>query len=396
MKTLLTISCKLQVQDKQVAKLEATLANFAAACNWINQSVDPKLTNNVRIQALTYEQIREQFGLSANLAIRAINRVAGNRKTAKHQGKPVKEFKPTSADYDARIFAYREKDSSVSLTLVGGRERFNLILGNYQIGKLKGRKPTSATLVKTRKGEYFINIQVKDEAPEPIETKQAIGADLGRTDICVTSEGYTASGKQITQIRNHHAKLRAVLQHKAVKGTRSSRRRCRRLLQRLSGRERRFQKHVNHVVSKTLVQAALQANAVIALEDLTGIRERTNQLPRSKKERRLSNSWSFFELRQFISYKALANGVEVVLIDPRYTSKTCHYCNVIGERKGKSFKCINTACNWTGDADYNGATNIKKLGVALVNPPVRGSELFCSLEQVVLGLPKAPTIPLCG
>lgn len=109
----------------------------------------------------------------------------------------------------------------------------------------------------------------------------------------------------------------------------------------------------------------------------------------------LSNSWSFFELRQFISYKALASGVEVVLIDPRYTSKTCHCCNVIGKRKGKSFKCVNTTCNWTGDADYNGATNIKKLGATLVNSP-RGSELFCSLEQVVLGLPKAPTITLCG
>ncbi|WP_196601713.1 zinc ribbon domain-containing protein [Gloeocapsopsis dulcis] len=82
-------------------------------------------------------------------------------------------------------------------------------------------------------------------------------------------------------------------------------------------------------------------------------------------------------------------------LDPRYTSKTCHCCNVIGKRKGKSFKCVNTTCNWTGDADYNGATNIKKLGATLVNSP-RGSELFCSLEQVVLGLPKASTITLCG
>ena len=161
-------------------------------------------------------------------------------------------------------------------------------------------------------------------------------------------------------------------------------------MKRSSGGERRFQKYANHVVSKTLVQQALATNSIIALENLEGIRERTNQLPRSKKERRLSNYWSFFELRYFISYKALAEEVEVVLIDPRYTSKTCHCCNVIGNRNGKSFKCINTACNWTGDADYNGATNIKKLGAVLVNQPVRGSELFCSLEQVVLGLVKSP------
>ena len=49
-------------------------------------------------------------------------RVGANRKTAKKEKKPVTTFKPTSADYDARIFAFREKDWSVSLTLVGGGE----------------------------------------------------------------------------------------------------------------------------------------------------------------------------------------------------------------------------------------------------------------------------------
>lgn len=389
METILTISCKLITQDNQVTLLEKTLVNFAAACNWINQSVDSKLTNNVRIQSLVYEQVRQQFDLSANLAIRAINRVAGNRKTAKQKGRPVTDFKPTSVDYDARIFAYNEKNQTVSLKLVGGREKFKLSLGSYQIGKLKGKKPTSATLVKTKKGEYFINIQIKDEAPQPIESKDVLGIDLGRTDICVTTQGFKASGKQVTKIRNHHSNLRAALQQKASKGTRSSRRRCRQLLERLSGKERRFQKHVNHVVSKTLVQQALATNSVIALENLEGIRERTNQLPCSKKERRLSNSWSFFELRQFVSYKALAAGVEVILVDPRYTSKTCQLCHVIGDRRGKTFKCLNSCCNWIGDADENGCANIKKLGAVIVNQP-RGSELFCSLEQVVLGLPKSP------
>lgn len=264
METILTISCKLITQEDQLAKLEATLVNFAAACNWINQSVEPKLTNNVRIQSLVYEQVRQQFGLSANLAIRAINRVAGNRKTAKQKGKPVKDFKPTSVDYDARIFAYNEKNQTVSLKLVGSREKFKLSLGSYQIGKLKGKKPTSATLIKTKKGEFFINIQIKDEAPEPIESKDVLGIDLGRTDICVTTQGFKASGKQITKIRNYHSERLAALQQKASQGTRSSRRRCRQLLKRLSRRERLFQKYVNHVVSKTLVQQALATNSVIA------------------------------------------------------------------------------------------------------------------------------------
>lgn len=111
------------------------------------------------------------------MAVRAVNRVAGNRKTAQKDKQPVKDFKPTSADYDARIFAYREKDQAVSLTL-RGREHIKLKLANYQIGKLKGRLPTSATLLKSRKGEYFVNIQIKDDSPQAISSNQVLGVDL--------------------------------------------------------------------------------------------------------------------------------------------------------------------------------------------------------------------------
>lgn len=389
MKTILTISCKLKPNHEQVAKIQATLQAFADACNYINQNVDPKLTNNVRIQTLVYAQVRQQFRLSANLAVRAVNRVAGNRKSAQKDKQPVKEFKPTSADYDARIFTYREKEQTVSLTLVGGREHIRLKLANYQIGKLKGRFPTSATLFKSRKGEYFINIQIKDEAPQPINSNQVLGVDLGRTDIAVTSVGEKFSGKQITETRNHYAKLRASIQTRASKGTRSTRRNCRKLLKRLSGKERRFQKHTNHVISKHLVNRALITNSVIALEDLSGIRERTNIQPRCKKERRLSNSWAFFALRTLISYKALASGIIVVLVPAAYTSKSCHCCGVIGNRNSKSFKCVNQLCNWHGDADLNGAINISNLGGAFVSLP-KHSAMSCLLDNSGLGR-KPPT-----
>lgn len=291
MQQVLTIVCKINPTPLQVAKIDATLKAFADACNYINDTVDPKLTNNVRIQTLVYKQVREQFGLSANLAIRAINRVAGNRKTAKKDDKPVLKFKPTSADYDARIFAFKESDWTVSLTLNGGRERFKLQLGNYQIGKLTLRNPTSATLAKHRDGSYSVNIQVKTTVPEIKLTDSVIGADLGRTDICVTSLGTKHSGKQITQKRNKYAKTRALVQTKSTKGTRTSelcrggfprkrrasRRSCHRVLARLSDRERKFQSWHSHKISKQLVAQAKESNSIIALEDLTGIRERTNK-----------------------------------------------------------------------------------------------------------------------
>jgi putative transposase len=384
MEQVLTLVCKLKPTPEQVAQIEATLQAFAAACNYANEVVKSQTTSKTTIQNLVYQELRSNFGLSANLAVRVCARVGANRKTAKLKGKPVKAFKPTSADYDARIFAFREKDWTVSLTLMDGRHHIKLDLGLYQTGKLKGKKPTSAQLCKHRDGSYYIHIQVKDTPPEPIKSKRAIGVDLGRTDIAVTSEGQKWSGKDITAVRDRYARTRASLQAKATKGTRSTRRRCRNLLKRLSGRERRYQAHQNHVISKTIIQQALTSNAIVAIEDLTGIRERTNQMPRSKTERRRSNSWAFHQLRQFLTYKGIGAGVEVIAINPRYTSQTCHKCLHIhptrGEsyRSGKSFKCGH--CGWHGDADLNGAVMIQKLGAA-VNQP-EDNKLFCSLRVV--------------
>ena len=93
------------------------MSAVALACNFIITTIDPKLVNNVRIQTLVYSRSWSQFDLSANLTIRAIARVSSNRKTAKLKNKPVKDFRPTSADYDARIFAFREKYWTASLML---------------------------------------------------------------------------------------------------------------------------------------------------------------------------------------------------------------------------------------------------------------------------------------
>ncbi len=395
MKQVLTIVCKLQPTKEQSSQIEETLVGFANACNHINNTIDPKLTNSVRIQTLIYHAVRELFGLSANLAIRAIARVSANRKAAKQKKSAVKDFKPTSIDYDARILDFREKDWTASVTLIGGRQHIKMDAGNYQRGKLKGRKPTSATLCKHKDGNYYI--QIKDDAPEVGDADGVIGVDLGRRDIAVTSDGDSWSGEDIEQVRDKFSRVRASLQKKASKGTRSTRRRARQVLQRLSGRERRYQTWLNHTISRAIVNKAKSDNAVIAIEDLTGIRDRTNKQPRNKTERRRFNSWAFYQLRMFLDYKAMQAGIQLVKVNPAYTSQMCHNCQHIhpvkgsSYRSGKKFKCGH--CGWSGDADFNGAMNITIIG-AFVSKP-RGSGLSCSLDKNVSGL-RQNSVLLCA
>lgn len=147
MEQVLTIVCKLNPTSKQAEDLELVLKAFADACNYANEKVKPQITSKTTIQNMVYNEIRSEFGLSANLTVRACARVGANRKTAKHKGKPVQAFKPTSVDYDARIFSFREKDGTVSLTLLSGREHIKIDAGNYQRGKLKGKKTYFCSIV---------------------------------------------------------------------------------------------------------------------------------------------------------------------------------------------------------------------------------------------------------
>ena len=71
------------------------------------------------------------------------------------------------------------------------------------------------------------------------------------------------------------------------------------------------------------------------------------------------------------------SGVPVVLVNPRYTSKTCSNCHHIGNRKGKVFECNN--CGNNMDSDVNASINITTLG-AIGNLPEKSSMYSCALH----------------
>ena len=288
--------------------------------------------------------------MSANLAIRVIARVCA---TLKVKAKVHSIFAPTSIDYDQRIFSFREWDWTFSLTLLHSRERLVTALGDYQKARLKGKTPTSATLVKRRDGTLFLHVQVKSPRPIPYIPTGMLGVDLVRRRVAVDSDATVYEAAEVNSLRTHYPKVRRSLQRKGTKE-------ARRLLKRLSGREQRHMRAINHRISKQIVATAHMTQRQIALEDLTGICQRT----RMRKSRRYCHqSWAFFQLRQFVTYKAQAAGVPVVLIDPAYTSKTCHLCGHHGHRSALKFAC--TRCNMVMDADWNAAMNIAAAGAAV-------------------------------
>ena len=390
MEQVLTLVVKLDTSAEQSSRLKETALAFANACTWINENVDPKLANRNSVQAVCYSDVKEKFGLTANHVVRACAKVAANRQAAKQKGSKVKQsYKPTSFDCDRDTFSFKEKDWTISVSTTGKRLRLPLRASNYHRGKLTGQKPTSAQICEHRDGSWCAHIQLKSTPPAPMETENVIGVDFGRRDIAKTSDDQSWNGENLQQERDKYFRTRQSLQSKASQGTRSTRRRCRQILKRLSGREKRFQKWVNHNISSAIIEQAKQTRSLVAIEDLTGIRESTNKQPRSRQEKRRSNSWAFHQLRLLLEYKAIKEGIEVVAIPPAYTSQTCHKCKHIGIRSSKNFKCSNPECGWKGDADLNGAQVIKHWGCTVNQPG--GSRLSC---EITGGLQKAHTIAL--
>ena len=139
-------------------------------------------------------------------------------------------------------------------------------------------------------------------------------------------------------------------------------------LKKLSGQEKRFRQNENHIISKKLAAKAKGTARRIALEDLSGIRERVTV--RGPLQRARIAGWAFFQLRSFIEYKSKLAGVPVVTVDPRNTSRTCPECghSEKSNRKSQSeFEC--RACGHRSHADLVGARNIGSRARGAVNNP---------------------------
>ncbi|MBK1673721.1 hypothetical protein CKO35_10445 [Ectothiorhodospira shaposhnikovii] len=218
---------------------------------------------------------------------------------------------------------------------------------------LEGKaKAGSLKLVQSKKGIWYACLSVSMEVPDAKETEHWIGVDRGQNvpAVAATPDGPVIfwKAKQIRHVRRIYAHRRRKLQkagkHRAVK--------------KLESKERRIVTHINHCISKDLVAMASRLGAGIRLEDLSGIRRSTKQRKKTRSDAGQNRDyWPFFQLETFVAYKAVQAGVAIDKIRPHYTSKTCHRCGAINDRKKHAYVC--TRCGHKAHADANAAMNVR-------------------------------------
>ncbi|MFE5715502.1 RNA-guided endonuclease InsQ/TnpB family protein [Streptomyces sp. NPDC056501] len=368
----LVVRVKLLPTPEQAVALEATLRACNEAASWLSvRAFEGGWTSRAALQVLAYAELKAR-GLSAQPALHVLRKVAdaytglranlkagnlgrrGSKRHGKATGKPV-VFRPDAAQpFDDRCLSWQLGKRTVSIWTTSGRVKGLAFTG--QAGQL-------AVLTTYRQGEsdllcqggrwYLLATCEIPEAALNAAPDGFVGVDLGIVNIATASTGIRYSGRRLNRRRDADRRLRARLQRK---GTKSAKRRAKRH----AGKEARRARDINHKISKCIVAEAQRTGRGIALEDLTGIRERV----RLRKPQRVTlHSWSFRQLGTFIAYKAQRAGVPVVYVDPAYTSQECSRCHHVDRRNRPSqavFAC--QACGFVEHADLNSSHNIAARG----------------------------------
>ena len=351
----LVAAIKMLPSREQAASLKATLVRCNEACTWLAATgFEKNVLRQYDLHKLAYSEMRQRFGLTAQAAVRSIAKVADAFKINRSIAPAFR--KDAAQPYDDRIIRFVKDGTAVNLWTVEGRITVPVVMGEHQ-----------QRLMAYRKGEVdlcFVRgkwiLAATCDIPETEEFKAAdwLGVDFGIVSLAVDSDGTKHTGADVERVRDRMARRKRGLQKR---GTKAAKRR----LRRLAGKEARFRKHTNHVISKVIVQTAERTERGIALEDLKGIRGRVTA---RRSQRSRLHSWSFHQLRSFVAYKAARAGVPLVAVDPRYTSQACSCCGAI-DRKNRpdqaTFSCI--SCGHSEAADLNAARNIR--AKAVVTPP---------------------------
>ena len=386
------IKVKLNILEPNTGiKFSKTMEQYRLACNYVSEYLfnnDFPLNKN-EVQKVIYNTIREKFNLKSQMTISCIRGVIARYKTVKTQmaRRSYKYQDQNTGEWyhEVRDLTWLHKPISFNrpqVDLQRNRDWSYLSSGQLSINTLDGRVKVDpichgfsqyfdgtwkfglARLLKSS-GKWYLHISATKEVADfdKQTVKHVVGIDRGLRFLATSfdEQGKTTffDSQAIMRKRAKYQKLRATLQ---AKGTKSAKRH----LKKLSGRENRWISDVNHCLSKTLVQK-YSANTLFVLENLNGVSFERTDLPKALRNQ--NKSWAFYQLEQFLTYKAHLHNSEVVEVSAKYTSQRCPKCGVIKKdnrhHEKHEYHCNN--CGYCSNDDRIGAMNIQLLGTQYIS-----------------------------
>jgi putative transposase len=350
-----TVRLRLKPTPEQAQALAETTAQFTAAFNavcaegWRLQD-----GNAFTLHRFTYRDVKDTLpALVSDLHIQARQKASEAVKSAltrlKHgrkTGCPHSDACPPR--YNLHTFKVDWTAGTVRLSTTRKKQSIAFHLPPYAAYALGCPVATADLLCK--KGKWYLHVVVVVDDIPFVDNAQAIGVDMGVCRPAVTSDGRLHGKKRWRDVTNKRFRLKRKLQSNGSKS-------AKRHLRRLAGREQRFRRDCDHVLSKRILEGVAPGTTVV-IENLTDIRTRV-RVRHGEASRRL-HSWSFAQLKSFLTYKAEGIGARVIGIDPRHTSQRCNVCGHIyrGNRPSQS-RFICRKCGHKANPDINAARNIR-------------------------------------
>ena len=269
-------------------------------------------------------------------------------------------------------FQYKDDDIIIKwvnkiqfkVVLGSGKIKENKIELQYTLHKIinKEYKVGQSSLQFDRNNNLILNLNLDIPYNPKNETVEGrtLGVDLGikyPAYMCLNDDTYKrehiGSIDDFLRIREQMQDRRRKLQHdlKFIKGGKGRNKKMQ-ALDRLRDKEKNFATTYNHMISKNVVEFAKKNQCeYINMEKLT----------KDGFNNKILRNWSYYQLQQYIEYKAEREGIQVRYIDPSYTSQTCARCGHIDkENRQTQEKFICTKCGFELNADHNASINIAR------------------------------------
>jgi IS605 OrfB family transposase len=350
-----TIRVRLEPSSTQAEALAETRRVFTAAFN-LGAAIgwEQHITNATKLHYAAYYAIKaacptlvsDLINQARVKAAEAVRSAFALQKVGRKVGQPKSLACPPR--YNKNTYKVDWESRTVRMSTTQGRHTIRFRVPSYA-EKYVGGDVDTADLI-YRKDYWWLHVVVTVPTPQVAPIPEVMGVDLGLVHPAATSTNKFLGAKRWRAVEDRFFKLRRALQKK---GTKSAKRH----LRRLKGRQVRFRKDCDHVLSKRAVRA-VDPGATIAIENLKDIRKRTKIKRKTKTSRRV-HAWTFAQFKTFLTYKAEERGCTVVAVDPRHTSQACSRCGHIARNNRRSrgrFQC--RSCGFALNADLNAARNI--------------------------------------
>jgi IS605 OrfB family transposase len=341
-----TAKIKLKIStDELCTTFKAVTQAFNYVCKVGHETKD---FNSISLHHKTYYDVRKLFNLPADLAVQTRMKSAESLKPAIKKKRKCPKSKLCSVRLSSQNYNIWFDRQEVSLLTIDGRIKTSFYFPEWFKQYISWRRKSAELIIRKDKVYLCVVFQKDIEDFQQVNNPTILGIDRGINKVAVCSDNTFFNGN-ILKVSHRYQRLRQQLQKC---GTPSAKRH----LKKISLKENCFRKDVNHCISKRIVES-LPENSIIVLEDLKKIRQRVRL---NKKGRRKLHNWSFYQLEQFLTYKAEAEKIKIDFVDARYTSQKCSKCGHISRSNRKSqavFKCVQ--CGFSLNSDLNASRNIE-------------------------------------